>query len=121
VSSLTRVPSDMFQGTGQNMKIFGFEYWANPKARDEGFITWYVDNKPSARMGAASMGADSGENSTLVGARIVPEEPMVRFRWFFLRLCDVLIRVRSQLSLTLVSRPTGKRFCPRRCSSRRRC
>jgi hypothetical protein len=59
--------------------LSGFEYWANPKARDEGFITWYSDNKPSARMGASAMGPDSGVNSTGVSQRIVPEEPMVRF------------------------------------------
>lgn len=76
VSSLTRVPADMFQGSGQNMKVFGFEYWADPKSRDDGFITWYSDGKPSYRMGAAAMGPDSGVNSTGVSSRIIPEEPM---------------------------------------------
>lgn len=67
----------MFQGSGANFKTLGFEYWANPKNRDEGFITWQTDGTPSVRMGASAMGPDMGTDGSQVSQRIVPEEPMV--------------------------------------------
>ncbi|EIW55856.1 beta-glucan synthesis-associated [Trametes versicolor FP-101664 SS1] len=76
VSALTDLPDDMFQGSGANFKTLGFEYWANPKNRDEGFITWQTDGTPSVRMGASAMGPDMGTDGSQVSQRIVPEEPM---------------------------------------------
>ncbi|KAI0674191.1 beta-glucan synthesis-associated [Trametes maxima] len=76
VSALTTLPDDMFQGSGANFKTLGFEYWANPKNRDEGFITWQTDGKPSVRMGASAMGPDKGTDGSQVSQRLVPEEPM---------------------------------------------
>ena len=76
VSSLTDLPDNMFQGSGAVFTTLGFEYWANPSNRDEGFITWQVDGTQSYRMGAAAMGPDQGPDGTLVGQRIIPEEPM---------------------------------------------
>ena len=66
----------MFQGSGANFKTLGFEYWANPKNRDEGFINWQVDGKPTHRVGAAAMGPDQGPEGSQVGQRNIPEEPM---------------------------------------------
>ncbi|CDO74392.1 Glycoside Hydrolase Family 16 protein [Trametes cinnabarina] len=76
VSALTTLPDDMFQGSGAVFKTLGFEYWANPKNRGEGFITWQVDGKPSVRLGAASMGPDTGTDGSQVEQRLIPEEPM---------------------------------------------
>ncbi|KAI0746638.1 beta-glucan synthesis-associated [Daedaleopsis nitida] len=76
VSSLTKLPDDMFQGSGAVFKTLGFEYLANPSNRDEGFITWQVDGKATYRMGAAAMGPDQGTDGSQVSQRIVPEEPM---------------------------------------------
>ncbi|KAH9919444.1 beta-glucan synthesis-associated [Epithele typhae] len=73
VSGLSNLPDDMFQGSGANFRTLGFEYWANPSQRDEGFITWQVDGKATVRVGASAMAADS---ITQVGQRIIPEEPM---------------------------------------------
>lgn len=78
MSALTTLPDDMFQGSGANFKTLGFEYWANPKNRDEGFITWQVDGKKTVRMAASSMGPDTGADGSQVSQRLVPEEPMVR-------------------------------------------
>lgn len=78
VSALTNLPDDMFQGSGANFKTLGFEYWANPKNRGEGFITWQTDGKPSVRMGASAMGPDQGTDGSQVSQRLIPEEPMVR-------------------------------------------
>ena len=77
MSSLTNVPDDMFEGSGQVFTKFGFEYWAEPSAPDNGFITWMVDGNPSHRVGAAAMGPDQGDGGTGVGSRLIPEEPMV--------------------------------------------
>ncbi|TFK87206.1 glycoside hydrolase family 16 protein [Polyporus arcularius HHB13444] len=76
VSGLTNLPDNMFQGSGAVFTPLGFEYWANPANRDEGFITWQVNGKPSVRMGAGAMGPDQGPDGSQVGQRIVPEEPM---------------------------------------------
>lgn len=66
----------MFQGSGAVFTTLGFEYWANPDNRDEGFITWQVDGKPTVRMSVSAMGPDQGTDGSQVSQRIVPEEPM---------------------------------------------
>ncbi|KAF8996765.1 glycoside hydrolase family 16 protein [Hymenopellis radicata] len=74
VSGLTRLPSGGFQGSDRTFVVYGFEYYANPDARSEGFITWVVDGKPSTRMGAGAMAPDP--HGSQVGQRLIPEEPM---------------------------------------------
>ena len=56
----------------------GFEYFANPKSREEGFITWQMDGQQTIRMGAGAVGPDQGPDGSGVGQRLIPEEPMVR-------------------------------------------
>lgn len=56
----------------------GFEYFANPQSRSDGFITWQMDGQPTIKMGAGAVGPDQGSNGSGVGARLIPEEPMVR-------------------------------------------
>jgi beta-glucanase (GH16 family) len=73
VSSLTKVPSEMFQGMGKNYRTLGFEYHSDPKDPSAGFVTWQVDGRPSHRVGAGAVGPDSG---TEVGQRLIPVEPM---------------------------------------------
>jgi len=79
VSSLSNVPDNMFEGSGQVFTKFGFEYRAEPSAREKGFITWMVNGNPSHRVGADAMGPDQGPDGSGVGRRIIPEEPMVCF------------------------------------------
>ncbi|KAH9896744.1 beta-glucan synthesis-associated [Cubamyces lactineus] len=76
VSALTTLPDDMFQGSGAVFKTLGFEYWADPKNRGDGFITWQVDGKATVRLGASAMGPDQGPDGSQVGQRLIPEEPM---------------------------------------------
>lgn len=76
VSALTDVPDNMFEGSGQVFTKFGFEYWAEPTAPENGFITWMVNGNPSHRVGADAMGPDQGPDGTGVGRRLIPEEPM---------------------------------------------
>ncbi|KAF8489534.1 beta-glucan synthesis-associated protein-domain-containing protein [Russula emetica] len=54
----------------------GFEYFANPKSRQDGFITWQMDGQPTIRMGAGAVGPDQGSDGSGVSARLIPEEPM---------------------------------------------
>ena len=94
VSGLTQLPSDIYEGSGQVFHKFGlswvpstlcsfswyragFEYFANPKSRSDGFITWQMDDRPTIRMGAGAVGPDQGLDGSGVSARLIPEEPMV--------------------------------------------
>ena len=69
----------MFEGSGQVFTKFGFEYWAEPSAPENGFITWMVNGNPSHRVGATAVGPDQGPDGSGVGQRLIPEEPMVSF------------------------------------------
>ncbi|KAJ3494437.1 hypothetical protein NMY22_g20074 [Coprinellus aureogranulatus] len=73
VSGVTRVPSDMFQGSGQRFTSFGFEYHGHPKSRDQGYVQWQVDGRPTHRVGAGAVAADP---EVQIGNRLIPEEPM---------------------------------------------
>ncbi|KAH8827236.1 beta-glucan synthesis-associated [Flagelloscypha sp. PMI_526] len=75
VSSVSKVADDGFQGSGARKVVYGFEYWANPSNRDEGFISWLSDGVQDTRMGAKAMAADVAGGSG-VSARLIPEEPM---------------------------------------------
>lgn len=76
VSALTKVPDNMYQGSGQQFTKFGFEYWANPSNPSEGFITWMSNGQPTQRLSAAAMAADQGPTGSQVSQRLIPEEPM---------------------------------------------
>ncbi|CAA7270511.1 unnamed protein product [Cyclocybe aegerita] len=76
VSGLTRVPADMFQGSGANFKTFGFEYWSDPNDRQAGYVNWQVDGARSHRVSATAVGPDQGSDGSGVGQRLIPEEPM---------------------------------------------
>ncbi|KAJ3555502.1 hypothetical protein NP233_g12195 [Leucocoprinus birnbaumii] len=77
VSGLTTVPTDMFQGTGQNFKVFGFEYWSDPNDPTSGYVEWVSDSNPTYRMGASAVGPDPlTAGGSGVGQRLIPVEPM---------------------------------------------
>ncbi len=63
------------------LATIGFEYWANPKNPDEGFITWQTEGKPRVTMGASAVGADQGTDGAMISKRLIPEEPMVWNDW----------------------------------------
>jgi len=67
----------MFQGSGRNFKVFGFEYWSDPNDPTSGYVEWVVDGSPSHRMGATAIGPDpENQGGTGIGQRLVPLEPM---------------------------------------------
>ncbi|KAF4572377.1 hypothetical protein EYR36_006871 [Pleurotus pulmonarius] len=76
VSGVSKLPSDMFQGSGQRSTTLGFEYWANPSNVEEGFVTWQVDGSQTHRMWAKAVGPDNGPDGSGIGQRLIPEEPM---------------------------------------------
>jgi len=76
VSGLTQLPADIFEGSGQAFHTFGFEYFANPKSRSDGYIIWQMDGKQTIRMGANAVGPDQGSDGSGVSARLIAEEPM---------------------------------------------
>ncbi|TFK60546.1 beta-glucan synthesis-associated [Pluteus cervinus] len=76
VSGITRLPPDMFQGSGQVFRKLGFEYWADPNNPQDGYVEWQVDTEPSHRVSALAVGPDTGDGGSGVGQRLIPEEPM---------------------------------------------
>ncbi|KAI0266416.1 beta-glucan synthesis-associated [Gloeopeniophorella convolvens] len=76
ISGITQLPEDLFEGSGQVAHTFGFEYFANPKSRQDGFITWQMNNLPTVSMGAAAVGPDPLPDGSGVDQRLIPEEPM---------------------------------------------
>ncbi|KAF9256973.1 beta-glucan synthesis-associated [Marasmius fiardii PR-910] len=77
VSALTQVPLAGHQHSPNKRYVtYGFEYWANPNNRDEGFITWQVDGKPTVKQLPIAMGPDKGPGGMGAGQRLIPEEPM---------------------------------------------
>ncbi|KAG6907629.1 hypothetical protein DXG01_008165 [Tephrocybe rancida] len=54
----------------------GFEYWGDPSAPSDGYITWQVDGVQSHRLGASAVGPDQGPTGSGVGQRLIPLEPM---------------------------------------------
>ncbi|KAF6757534.1 beta-glucan synthesis-associated protein [Ephemerocybe angulata] len=71
VSGLTEIDAKYYGG--KNFGVYGYELWSNPDKRDEGFITWYSDGKPSWTLTAATVGADTVAG---IGPRLIPEEPL---------------------------------------------
>lgn len=75
VSGVTRVPSDMFTSAGR-LVTFGFEYYGHPDHRDDGYVQWLVDGRPTHRMSAGAVAEDMGPTGAMIGQRLIPEEPM---------------------------------------------
>lgn len=73
VSALTNLNGTSYADGGAEWTTFGFEYWANPDARDEGYIEW-VAGGPSFKVGAHAF---AGDQSLNISDRLIPEEPMV--------------------------------------------
>ena len=79
VSAVTNVDSRVYGGNGY--ATYGFEYWSDPKNRQDGYVTWYSNGQPSWKVTAATMGPNS---ISQVSQRLVSEEPMVSYSWVYL-------------------------------------
>ncbi|KAI0647690.1 glycoside hydrolase family 16 protein [Trametes meyenii] len=71
VSAVTDIDNANYNDQGYG--VHGFEWWSDPKNRDDGYVTWYADGSPSWKMTADTIGADT---TTEISQRLVPEEPM---------------------------------------------
>ncbi len=71
ISAVTLIDNNNYNGTGYER--YGFEYWSDPKHRNNGFITWYIgDSKTwTARQSATGPNPAAG-----IGQRLISEEPM---------------------------------------------
>ncbi|KAF9269559.1 beta-glucan synthesis-associated [Marasmius fiardii PR-910] len=77
VSGLTKVPAENYQGMpNKRFVTYGFEYWADTNNRNNGFITWQVDGKPSVTLRPGAVPPDKGTGGSQVDQRLIPEEPM---------------------------------------------
>lgn len=89
----------------------GFEYWSDPNNRDDGFITWQLDDNPTFRMGASAVGPDTGVNGSQVSQRLISEEPMVGYLESWICLCSLLRRRLSSTLVYQVGRTPSKQHC----------
>ncbi|KAJ6509025.1 glycoside hydrolase family 16 protein [Mycena sanguinolenta] len=71
VSALTYIPDTVY--SGQDFGVYGFEYWADPDNRQDGYITWLASGTESWTMKAGALGPDTVAE---IGQRLIPEEPM---------------------------------------------
>lgn len=61
----------------QGYAPYGYEWWSDPKNRDDGYITWSSQGSRTWTITSKTVGPDS---TSEVSQRLIPEEPMVRFR-----------------------------------------
>ncbi|KAJ7264010.1 beta-glucan synthesis-associated [Mycena haematopus] len=71
ISALTYIPSTVY--SQQDFGVYGFEYWADPNNRGDGYITWAASGTESWTMKASAIGPDPVAE---IGQRLIPEEPM---------------------------------------------
>lgn len=72
LSAVSYVDSDNYGGN--NYAVYSFEWWSNPKNREEGYVQWSSEGSPTWKITAASL---AGDTQTGISSRIMPEEPMV--------------------------------------------
>ncbi|KAK1925290.1 beta-glucan synthesis-associated protein-domain-containing protein [Papiliotrema laurentii] len=73
VSTLMYIDNDNYQGTSGGFGVYGFEMWADPQNRNDGYITWVASGQKSWTMHASAVGPNPRVG---VGQRLIPEEPM---------------------------------------------
>jgi len=70
LSAVTLTDNENYGGNGY--ATYGFEWWSDPKHRDQGYITWTSTGTPSWQVTSASIGPDS---ETKISQRLISEEP----------------------------------------------
>ncbi|KDQ15829.1 glycoside hydrolase family 16 protein [Botryobasidium botryosum FD-172 SS1] len=81
LSAETTVDPSVYTGSGGSaFGVFGFEYWSDPAAPADGYISWIAGGEKVFTVRAPAVGADPASG---VGQRLISEEPMVRFLQFF--------------------------------------
>ncbi|KAF9481170.1 beta-glucan synthesis-associated [Pholiota conissans] len=63
---------DRFYG-GNDFAPYAYEFWSDPKNRDDGYITWYSNGQKTWTITSATVGPN---DEAKVSQRLIPEEPM---------------------------------------------
>ncbi|KAF8158292.1 glycoside hydrolase family 16 protein [Crassisporium funariophilum] len=71
VSAVSYIDNKFYGGA--DYAAYGFEFWADPSHREDGFITWYSNNQKTWTVTAATVGPNA---ESQVQQRLIPEEPM---------------------------------------------
>ena len=72
LSAVTMIDNANYGGGGYG--VYGFEWWSDPKHRDQGYITWTSGGAPTWTITSGSLGADSAAK---ISQRLISEEPHV--------------------------------------------
>lgn len=72
VSAVSHIPSQFYDGN-EYMTV-ATEFWSNPKKREEGYVSWFQNDRPTWTINTAAVGADG---RVQISERIISEEPMV--------------------------------------------
>ena len=105
VSAVTNVESQFYGGN--EYAVYGFEYWSDPKNRQDGYVTWYSNGQPSWQMTEATVGPNS---QSQVSQRLISEEPMVSHSWAYLAKILVYPSLVRYLQPRIVTGLPGARF-----------
>lgn len=89
VSAVTNVDNNNYNDAGYG--VYGYEWWSDSSNRDDGYITWFSDGKPTWKVTSKTIGADPVSQ---VSQRLISEEPMVRFLVGLIR--EVVLNVALQ-------------------------
>lgn len=73
LSGVSTISSSNFGGNGYG--TYGFEWWSDPKHRDQGYVTWMSGGKPTWQVTTASL---AGDSTSGISSRLISEEPHVR-------------------------------------------
>lgn len=71
VSAVTTIDANNYNNQGY--APYAFEWWSDPKNRDDGYVSWFSNGQKTWTMTPATIGADPVSQ---ISGRIVPEEPM---------------------------------------------
>lgn len=79
VSTVTFIQDNLYNDAAYG--TYGFEWWSDPKNRDDGYITWFSNptGGPQTRSWTLQAGAIGPDPTVNVSQRLIPEEPHVRY------------------------------------------
>ncbi|KAF8908962.1 glycoside hydrolase family 16 protein [Gymnopilus junonius] len=70
MSAVTYIDNDLYGGN--SFAPYGFEWWSDPKNRDDGYITWFSNGQKTWTATSASIGPDT---TAQISQRLISEEP----------------------------------------------
>ena len=74
MSAVSYIDNQFIGGSDDAFASYGFEYWSDPKHRNDGYITWYYNNQKTWKATANIVGPNAEAG---ISQRLISEEPMV--------------------------------------------